>query len=179
MNWKLATASLIFAAGITPAFAETVEINMLNKGEEGTMVFEPSFVRIQPGDTVKFIATDKTHNAETIEGKIPEGAEGFMGKVNEELEATLTEEGIYLVKCKPHYPMGMVMTIAVGDDAEVPEGFLDDIKPKKAVERFEAQFAELDNANEEEMAEEADAEASEAEGVAEQAEEEVEEEAAE
>ena len=47
---------------------------MLNKGAEGAMVFEPSLLKITPGDTVKFLATDKTHNAESIAGMIPEGA---------------------------------------------------------------------------------------------------------
>ena len=38
------------------------------------MVFEPSFVKIAPGDTVRFVSTDKGHNAETIKGMLPEGA---------------------------------------------------------------------------------------------------------
>ena len=38
------------------------------------MVFEPAFVKIAPGDTVKFVSTDKGHNAEIIKGMLPEGA---------------------------------------------------------------------------------------------------------
>ena len=44
---------------------------MLNKGAEGAMVFEPALVKVAPGDTVKFVATDKGHNAETIKGMLP------------------------------------------------------------------------------------------------------------
>ena len=41
------------------AFAETIEVKMLNKGAEGSMVFEPAFVAAAPGDTIRFISTDK------------------------------------------------------------------------------------------------------------------------
>ncbi len=125
------------------AWAETVEVQMLNKGETGTMVFEPSFVQIAPGDTVKFIASDKGHNAEAIKEMIPEGAEPFKGKINEEIEVTLDAEGLYAVKCAPHFAMGMVMNIAVGDSVEMPEGYLEGRLPKKAKERFEDQLENL------------------------------------
>ncbi len=37
---------------------------MLNKGlDGGIMVFEPTLVQIEPGDTVKFVAADKGHKA--------------------------------------------------------------------------------------------------------------------
>ena len=59
------------------ASAADIEVKMLNKGESGVMVFEPAFVQAQPGDTVHFIATDKSHNVESIKGMLPEGAEPF------------------------------------------------------------------------------------------------------
>lgn len=125
------------------AFSETVEVKMLNKTADGErMVFEPAFVQIQPGDVVKFIATDKGHNAETIKGMIPEGAEGFKGKINEEIEITFEAGGVYGVMCKPHYAMGMVMTIAVGT-SEAPDDFLEGRVPKKAKGRFEEQLGNL------------------------------------
>ena len=125
------------------AFAETFEVQMLNKGADGErMVFEPAFIQAQPGDTIKFIAADKGHNAEVGKGMLPEGTEAFKGKINEEIEVTLDAEGVYGVICKPHYAMGMVMTIAVGD-ADVPEDFFEGRVPPKAKERFEAQLATL------------------------------------
>ncbi|GAA6198401.1 pseudoazurin [Pseudophaeobacter sp.] len=133
----LALATLMGSA----AFAETIEVQMLNKGSDGErMVFEPAFVQAQPGDTIKFVAASRGHNAETVDGMIPEGAEGFAGKINKEIEVTLDTEGYYGVICKPHFAMGMVMTIAVGD-AEVPADFLEGRIPRKAKERFEAQLA--------------------------------------
>ena len=83
---------------------------MLNKGDKGAMVFQPNFIQAAPGDTIKFVPTDKSHNAETIKGMIPDGAKGFKGKTNEEFSVTLDQEGVYGVKCAPHYGMGMVAT---------------------------------------------------------------------
>ena len=79
------------------------------------MVFAPAFIKIAPGDTIKFLPTDKGHNAETIKGMLPEGAEPFAGKMNEELKVTFDKPGIYGFKCKPHYGMGMVGLIVVGN----------------------------------------------------------------
>ncbi|SEN53423.1 pseudoazurin [Pseudorhodobacter antarcticus] len=142
----LRTTALTLAFGIalgSAAYAETHEVMMLNKGAEGAMVFEPSFLKIAAGDTVLFVATDKSHNAESIKGMMPEGAEGFVGKISKDVEATFGIDGVYGVMCKPHYAMGMVMTIAVGDAAAAPEGFLEGRVPKKAKERFEAQLGNL------------------------------------
>ncbi len=140
---RLATGLALAALMGAAAHAETHEVRMLNKGADGArMVFEPAFVRAAPGDTIRFLATDKGHNAETAQGMIPEGAQGFAGKINEEIEVTLDKEGVYGVLCKPHYAMGMVMTIAVGD-AEAPEGFLGGRVPRKALERFEDQLNNL------------------------------------
>ncbi|MEO9819658.1 MAG: pseudoazurin [Paracoccaceae bacterium] len=125
------------------AFAETFEVQMMNKGSDGErMVFEPAFVQAAPGDTIKFIAADKGHNAEVSKGMLPEGAEAFKGKVNEEFEVTLDVEGVYGVICKPHFAMGMVMTIAVGE-VDAPAEFFKGRVPKRAKERFETQLGNL------------------------------------
>lgn len=136
-----------FAAGLaltalmgSAAFAETFEVQMLNLGSDGErMVFEPAFVHAAAGDTIRFVATDRGHNAEINKGMLPEDAEAFAGRINEELEVTLDVEGVYGVICKPHFAMGMVMTIAVGDVA-VPDDYLEGRIPRKAKERFEAQL---------------------------------------
>jgi len=124
----------------TAALAEVHEVQMMNKGEAGTMVFEPGFLRIAKGDTVKFVATSKGHNAESIDGMMPEGAAEFKGKINEEIDVVFDVEGVYGVQCKPHFAMGMVVTIVVGE-ATAPDDFLAGRLPKKAKERFEAQLA--------------------------------------
>lgn len=138
---SIALAMSISFAGA--AFAEVHEVRMLNKSEDERMVFEPAVLQIAEGDTVKFIAEDRGHNAEIIDGMHPEGAEAFAGKINEEIEVTFDQPGLYGVKCKPHFAMGMVMTIAVGEEPEVPETFLDGKLPKPAKKRFEDQIASL------------------------------------
>ena len=107
----LAAAALGVAGA---ASAADIEVKMLNKGESGVMVFEPSFVQAQPGDTVHFVATDKSHDVASIKGMLPEGVEAFKGKLNEDYALTVTEEGVYGVKCTPHFPMGMVAVVVVG-----------------------------------------------------------------
>lgn len=127
----------------TASFAETFDVQMLNKGSDGErMVFEPAFIQAAPGDTIRFVATDKGHNAEVNKGMLPKGADAFSGKINEEYEVILDVEGVYGVICKPHYAMGMVMTIAVGE-VDADDSFLEGRVPRKAKERFEAQLDNL------------------------------------
>jgi pseudoazurin len=100
-----------------PAGAAEVEVKMLNKGTDGqVMVFEPAFVRVQPGDTVRFIPVDKGHDAESIPGMLPEGAEPFKGKLSEPIEVKFQKPGLYGYRCLPHFGMGMVGLVVVGND---------------------------------------------------------------
>ena len=114
MKLPLVSAAIALLSVVGVANAEEHVVQMLNKGEKGSMVFQPDFVKAAPGDTVKFVPTDKTHNAEIIPGRIPDGAEPFKGKPSEEITVTLTKEGVYGVRCAPHYGMGMVALIVVG-----------------------------------------------------------------
>lgn len=142
--FRMIVSSLALSVALTGvAVAEDFEVQMLNRGEAGSMVFEPAFLRLAVGDTVKFIATDRGHNAESISGMMPEDAEEFEGKINEEIEVTYDVEGLYGVQCKPHFAMGMVMTIAVGDVSEMPEGYMEGRIPRSAKKRFEEQLSNL------------------------------------
>lgn len=135
--------SILLAGAATPLLAETHEIQMLNRGEGGVMVFEPEVLHIQPGDTVTFIAADRGHNAETIEGMIPEGAEPFEGRINEEISITFTVEGAYGYKCRPHFAMGMVGLIIVGDDPANLDTLTEGVRLSGPLtEKFEALIAE-------------------------------------
>ena len=94
------------------------QVRMLNKGPDGQlMVFVPAKLTIAPGDSVKFIATDKGHNAEAIAGMLPAGAQTFKGAINQEIEVRFTQAGLYGYKCLPHLGMGMVGVIQVGNDS--------------------------------------------------------------
>ncbi|MGG7643549.1 pseudoazurin [Rhodovulum sp. YNF3179] len=103
------------ALGAAAAQAETFEIEMLNRGEAGAMVFEPAFVKAAPGDVIRFLPTDRGHNVESIDGMLPAGVESFRTRFDDVFEMTVAAEGVYGVKCTPHYAMGMVALIQVGD----------------------------------------------------------------
>lgn len=143
--FRMATVAIALSAAFCgAALAETHEVEMLNRGEgRDTMIFSPSALRIAVGDTVKFVAADRGHNAESITETWPDGVEPFAGKINEEVEYTFDQEGFYGVKCKPHFAMGMVMTIAVGEETAAPDGWLEGRLPPRTKERMEAQLAEL------------------------------------
>ena len=118
-------------------WAADIEVKMLNKGEEGKMIFEPSFIKAQKGDNIIFIPTDKGHMAASIKGLIPKGAKKFKSKINKKFTYTVDVEGLYGIRCTPHYANGMVALIQVGESVD-PTDFLKGKKvPKKSKERLE------------------------------------------
>ena len=142
MRFKTLLAAAAMTLLITPAFAANFEVHMLNKGDTGTMVFEPALTRVAVGDTVTFIPVDKGHNAETVPGMLPEGAEPFKGRISTEIAVTFDVPGAYGVKCTPHFGMGMVALVVVGEPANLAQ--IQAVKvPKKAEDRFAAIYAEL------------------------------------
>lgn len=137
---RVAGVALLMGSGLSVhASAETFEVKMLNRGEKGPMVFEPDFLEITAGDRVRFVPTHKSHNAATIEGMVPEGVEGFKSRINDEFETGFDKPGFYGIKCSPHYGMGMVMLIKVGD-ATLPQSYRTVDMPARAKPRFEELF---------------------------------------
>lgn len=96
------------------AHAADFEVKALNFDKGKMMVMEPSLLRIAPGDTVHFIVKDKGHNFETVPGMLPDGATPLAGKLNEDLTVRFDKPGVYGIRCHPHYPMGMVAMVVVG-----------------------------------------------------------------
>ncbi len=142
-------ASFLAAAAVVvllaPAQAAEVEVKMLTRGETGMMVFEPALVRIEPGDSVRFVPTDPGHNAQSRKGMTPEGGEAFKGGIGKELVVTFEAEGVYGYDCMPHYGMGMVGLVVVGD-ASVNFNAAREVKHSgRAKERFQELFADLEN----------------------------------
>ncbi|WGM39121.1 pseudoazurin [Caulobacter sp. NIBR1757] len=107
-----AAGLLLMAAG--QAAAADLTIKMLNKGADGLMVFEPAVVKAKPGDTLHFVPTSPSHNAEMVAGMVPGGVPLAKGVMNKELVVKVTKPGVYVFKCNPHYAMGMVAVIQVG-----------------------------------------------------------------
>jgi len=133
--------ALIWAAA--PVFAANVDVQLLNKGDKGAMVFQPDLVKVAVGDTVTFQPTDKGHNVEGITEMMPAGAAPFKGQFSQPLTVTFTVPGVYAVKCDPHYPLGMVAVVVVGDDLSNLDAVKAVKNPGKAQQRFEEIFEEL------------------------------------
>jgi pseudoazurin len=120
---KSAFFAAALAAILVPALAGAAEheVKMLNKGAKGAMVFEPDLIQAAPGDTIKFVPSDKSHNVEAVKGMLPEGVGAFKSKMNEEYVLTVDKDGVYGVKCAPHYGMGMVALIVAGKPGNLAE----------------------------------------------------------
>jgi len=142
---KLAGLAVAIAIVFTtlPTFAADVAVEMLNRGDKGAMVFQPDLVRIAVGDTVTFTPVDKGHNVAAIPAMMPAGAAPFKSKLSETFTQTFTVPGIYAVRCDPHYGMGMVALVVVGDDVSNLEAIKAAKNPKKPQEHFDTLFAEL------------------------------------
>jgi len=99
------------------AQAEVVTVEMLNKLDKRSMVFDKEIVKVNLGDTVFWKATDPGHNVEFIaKNGVPDGVEKFKSKVGKDTEHTFTIPGIYAYWCVPHKTMGMIGFVIVGDD---------------------------------------------------------------
>lgn len=111
-------------AGITEEPAEvadpaTVESKNHTVTAQG-LIYEPLVVTIAPGDSVSW-TNMSTHNTESIEGLIPEGAEMWASKMSENYSRTFTQEGIYVYKCTPHFGAGMGGAIIVGEPVNLEQ----------------------------------------------------------
>ena len=100
----------------TPVIAADHTIEMLSSSNGEMMVFKPAVLKIDPGDSVTWKATNPGHNTASIAEMTPDASLEWNGKINEELKITFTEEGVYGYKCTPHYILGMIGIIAVGDN---------------------------------------------------------------
>ncbi|MEZ5445735.1 MAG: plastocyanin/azurin family copper-binding protein [Gammaproteobacteria bacterium] len=109
---KIGVFSLALAASVAASAAEIAVI-------AGPRNFDPidpdlniSLVKAQPGDTISW-KNMSTHNTKSIE--VPEGAQHWEGKLNEDFHVTLDKPGAYVYECVPHASMGMVGVVLVGD----------------------------------------------------------------
>ena len=138
-------APLVVLFHIGTVMAAEVDVAMLNKSSttKESMVFEPSVVRINVGDTVNWLATDRGHNVEFIKGAVPEGVERFKSPLNKAVSFTFETPGVYMYKCTPHYGMGMIGVVVVGDDFSNLDTVKDVRYPGRAKKRAAKLFEEL------------------------------------
>ena len=143
---KAILVALILGLGLASplcAHAKEVEVDMLNSASDGEKGFEPALVRINPGDSVHFVAFDKGHSVESIPGMLPNGAAPFSGKISQDVVVKFDKPGVYGYRCVPHYMMGMVGLVVVGrpvNEAQARSVAL----PRDAKDRFDRLFASLD-----------------------------------
>jgi pseudoazurin len=133
----IVTIAALIGVAAEASAAEHV-VKMLNDDGKGElMVFEPSFVQAAPGDSIKFVAVDQMHNAETLPEIWPEGAATFKGELSKDVSFTVEKEGVYGIKCLPHFAFGMMALVLVGKpvNAEQLKAFQ---PPEMAAKRYEA-----------------------------------------
>ena len=123
--YKLLSVMFLIGSSVS-ALAETIEIEMLTKNDAGDrMVFSEELVRAEVGDVIRFLPTDRSHNAQSVKGALPDGQKSFRGKQNKAVEYLVTETGLTAVICAPHQTMGMVALIVVGNDLSNAQQVLD------------------------------------------------------
>ena len=106
------TLLALMLAASAGAFAANREVKMLDTGKDGGMVFEPGYVKAQPGDTVTFKSVNSGH---WVQSKaLPEGAADFLSEDGKDFTLKLDKEGVYVYVCPPHRMMNMSGVIQVG-----------------------------------------------------------------
>jgi plastocyanin len=124
------TGGLALATLAAPSFARSgraVEIQMVSSPRGEHVSFDPIGVRIEPGQTVRWImaspgnphTTTAYHPRNANHSlRIPEAAlpwdSGFLVNPRDTFDVTLTAEGVYDYFCLPHEAGGMVGRIVVG-----------------------------------------------------------------
>ena len=135
----LLTNLLALALFCTPVLAETIKVEMLNRNESGErMVFSTELIQAEIGDVIHFIPTDKSHNAQSVKGAIPQDQEGFRGKMNKEVYFEVTKPGLTAVICLPHQAMGMVALVIAGGNTENVDAILRAKIPGKGGKKIKA-----------------------------------------
>jgi pseudoazurin len=103
------------AAAATPASQPAAGGGATHVVHVQLFTFVPQVIFIKPGDTVEWVGMQSGHNSASIEGMIPEGAEAWRSVIGQNFSITLTKPGAYIYKCEPHFSLGMLGAIVVGD----------------------------------------------------------------
>jgi pseudoazurin len=121
---KLAAAILAGAITIAPALyagdlPEVAVVHQIIDPGADTPAhafrFEPSFLQVPTGSTVRFKGSTGRHTVTSIRPMIPDGARSFEIRGKPELDLTFEHEGVYGIRCRVHGRHGMVMLLVVGD----------------------------------------------------------------
>jgi len=118
---KIVTIITLAMVLICPTLqAKQHTVKLLTSGSNGQMmIMEPAVISIAPGDSISFEPADASHNA--VSDSIPDGATAFATPFGKTQLVTFSVEGIYVYKCQPHLPLGMVGVINVGKATNVKQ----------------------------------------------------------
>jgi len=124
---RILLIAILFLTHSVTAYAKTIitaeanEIEMLNKRDDGgVMVYSVDVAKINVGETITWLPTDKMHNVEMKKG--PDGASlPKKSKFSKEFSMTFDVPGIYVYQCTPHVAMGMIGIVVVGGDTSNKE----------------------------------------------------------
>jgi pseudoazurin len=124
MNKNLPILSLAAAAALVmapAAHATEHQVKLQNSGSQGMMVFEPGFLKVKPGDSIRFVPTDQGHTVDSIDGMAPAGVAPVHGPMGKELVIKVTKPGLYGFKCNPHMGFGMAMIVEAGNASNLAQ----------------------------------------------------------
>ena len=141
---KLSITLALLTAMATPALAEDISVDMLNKRDDGAkMVYSEDISTIEVGDSITWLPTSKGHNVEFIAG--PDGWKApKKSKLSKEYTYTFDTPGVYLYQCSPHKTMGMIAIVIVGEMTQEGVDAIKDAKVKgKSKKKLKALLAEL------------------------------------
>lgn len=109
--------SLVFSsqAEQTITVDQLIDLNALTPDQ--TYRFDPNYLWIKPGETLRIVNSLGNHTVTSIKGMWPEGVEYI--DIAHQAEATfkLTQEGVYGLRCKVHGRHGMYALVVVGSPA--------------------------------------------------------------
>lgn len=111
MKFKsILTVLLAISVNMVPSLVSAAEHII----EAGPREFKNATLYVAEGDKVKFSKMN-SHNSQSVEGLIPDGATPWLGAMGENISPALDKPGIYSYVCLPHIGFGMVGVIVVGE----------------------------------------------------------------
>jgi len=117
---KQIIASLSLVLCFTSINAAEIQVKLIDKSAtEGTLAFEPGFVRAEVNDTIVFTNVSNGHNSHSL--LVPAGAQSWQSPFDKEFRVKLETEGVYLYACDAHKRMGMVGVVQVGKAVNLDE----------------------------------------------------------
>ena len=106
MRFLFAILAILFLAA--PAWA--IDVSM---GSGGNLIFDPSDVTINAGDTIHFVNNMLPPHNIIVEGRADLSRESLMFNPGESQDILFADSGDYTFFCGPHQGAGMTGTIHV------------------------------------------------------------------